>query len=317
MSSRFLLGYCLVIFTSFCSNANAQVLLQPRVMTGALSYEMSVNSNIDQVLGSRILASETLGSENDSAIATNISDSFAVLGLGLTAIKGNFFADIYFQDSISGSFDDRETFANLPLDQSSSQIGSGDIDRKDFAVSIGRSFSNGISVSGGFKSGVTEFTQVATLLGEGFTTSYEFDISGPFAAITYGHKIGKGVLGVNIAVADLTADYNFGLSFFQFDQASIDLGAVQRDNISNAIDGGATAVTVGLSWKAPIPWFNDEKLSYSVSLDNYDYDIDLAGESQQLVGGNGTQIDATSTVGLSANFNEQVISFKLALQYLF
>jgi len=317
MKSPVLAGCWLVFLMLICSNVNSQVLLQPRVMLGYVDYEMSVNSNIDRALGSRILASEILGGEPDSSAATNISDSFAALGLGLTAIKGNFFADIYVQDSISGSFADQDSFSNLPFDETSSQIGSGEIDRKDFAVSFGHSFDSGFSVSGGFKSGVTEFSQVASLLGEGFTTNYEFDITGPFAAIAYGRKFGKGVFGLNVAIADLSADYNFGLSFFQFDQATIDLGAVQRDNISDTISGGATGVTIGVSWKAQMPWINDEKLSYSISLDTYDYDIDLTGTSELLVGGNGMQIDVASPVDLAANFNEQVTSFKLALQYLF
>jgi len=307
-----------LVFTVLAStSAHSQVLFQPRVIAGFLDYEISVDSNLDQVLGSRILASEILGGESGSSVATNISDTFAVLGLGLTAIKGKYFADVYFQDSISGGFSDQDSFANLPLDQASSQIGSGEIDRQDFALSFGHSFDNGISLSGGYKSGVTEFSQVATLLGEGFTTSYEFDITGPFAAIAYGGKIGKGVLGVNVAIADLSADYNFGLAFFQFDQASIDLGAIQRESLTGAIGGDATAVTVGVSWKAPLPWARDERLSYTLSLDTYDYDIDLAGGSQQLVGGNQTQLDVAAPVNLSANFNEQATSFKIAIQYLF
>ena len=312
------LAVCWLVFSMLSfSNAHSQVLFQPRVMAGYLDYEISVESNIDQALGSRILASEILGGESGSAAATNISDSFAVLGVGLTAIKGNYFADIYIQDSISGGFSDQDSFANRPLDVSSSRIGSGEIDRQDFALSVGRAFDNGFSISAGYKTGVTEFSQDASLLGEGFSTSYEFDISGPFVAVTYGHKFRDGVLGFNVAIADLSADYNFGLSFFQFDQASIQQGAVQRENINGTIDGGATGVTFGVSWKAPVPWGDIDKLTYSVSLDSYDYDIDLAGGSQQLVGGSGTQINATSPVDLTANFNEQVTSFKIALQYLF
>ena len=317
MKSGVFAACCLVLSVLSFSNVNAQVLYQPRIIAGYFDYEMSVESNIDQVLGSRILASEILGGESGGSNATSISDSFAALGVGLTAIRGKYFADIYIQDSISGGFDDRDFFVNRPSDVNATLIGDGDIDRQDFAVSIGRTFDNGFSVSAGFKSGVTEFTQVATLDGEGFTTNYEFDINGPFVALTYGRKIGTGVLGFNVALADLTADYNFGLSFFQFDQTSISQGAIQRDNIVGGIDGGATGVTFGLSWKAPFPWGNIEGLSYSASADTYDYDIDLSGGSRQLVGGNGLPIDVTAPVQLTANFNEQVTSFKLALQYLF
>lgn len=317
MRSRCIAAFLSVFLILSLSNVNAQVLYQPRIIAGYLDYELSVESNVDQVLGSRVLASEIFGGEDSNSVATNISDSFAVVGLGLTAISGKYFADIYIQDSISGGFEDNDFFVNLPTDINSSLIGSGDIDRRDFAVSVGHAFDSGFSVSVGFKSGITEFTQDATLVGEGFTTDYEFDISGAFAAVSYGKKIGSGVLAVNVAVADLSTDYNFGLSFFQFDAASIAQGAPQRENIVGSIDGGATGVTFGLSWKAPFPWGDVDNLSYSVSIDTYDYDIDLAGSSVQLVGGDIGGIDAGAPVELSANFDEQVTSFKIALQYLF
>lgn len=302
------------------SSLHSQVLFQPRVMVGYLDYEINVESNIDQALGSRVLVSEIFGGEVGSSAATSISETFPALGVGLTAIRGSYFADIYVQDSISASFDDQDSFVGRPIDASSTEIGEGSIDRQDIAISFGRAFDNGFSVSAGYKTGVTEFSQVATLLGEGFTTSYEFDIAGPFAAVSYGRELGAGVIGLNVAVADLSADYNFGLSFFQFDQQSIGLGAAQRNNINGTISGGATGLTLGVSWKAPIPFANIENLTYALSVDNYDYDIDLSGGSRQLVGGgatNGTRIDVAAPVDLSANFNENVTSFRLALQYLF
>jgi hypothetical protein len=307
--------------------SSAQFLYQPRVMIGYMDYEMSVDAapQFSQVLGSRILASEILGDgDSEAGSATDISDSFMTLGVGLSIIKGQWFGDIYIQDSLSGGFEDSNDFAfevpnRIP---NATQISDGDLDRRDFAISVGKSFKKGFSVSAGYKAGVTAFDQIATINGESFFTDYEFDIAGPFAAISYGKRIGNGVLGVNFAVAALSADYDFGTSFFQFDPAVLAAAnspASQREGIVGNIDGSATGVTFGVNWKAPLPLFKDEDLTYAVSIDSYNYDIDLSGDAPLIQPDalNQNRIVSLSTSNLQADFAESVVSLRLAIQYLF
>ena len=303
--------YALLVFTS---QANAQWRFQPRVMLGATDYQLQVDSGSSNVIGSRILASETFGDSNSEA--GSISDTFVFAGFGLSLLYETYFIDLYVQEALSGSFADADSFtinnqAQLPSNvENSTLIQDGELDRTDFAFSVGKSFTNGFAVSLGYKSGSTQFSQDSIFGGQPFTSNYEFETGGAFVGLSYGHQFAAGLLGLNLAIADLQAEYFFKNNFLQLDSSTI-------PPLNGSIAGSATGTTIGVTWKAPIPYADIEGLNYLISLDFYDYSIDLRGDS---VGLNPQNTDIFSTrIGapLQSNFSESVSNLRFAIQYLF
>ena len=298
----------------FTSQANAQWRFQPRVMLGATDYQLQVNSGSSNVIGSRILASETFGDSNSDA--GSISDTFLFAGFGLSFIYETYFIDFYVQEALSGRFADAHSFtinsqAQLPSNvENSTLIQDGELDRTDFAFSVGKSFANGIAISLGYKSGSTQFSQDSIFGGQPFTSDYEFETGGAFVGFSYGHQFSAGLLGLNLAIADLQADYIFRNTFLQLESSTI-------PPLNGSIGGSATGTTIGVTWKAPIPYTEIDGLNYLISLDFYDYSIDLSGDS---VGLNPQDTDIFSTqiaAPLQSNFNESVSNLRFAIQYLF
>jgi len=303
-----------LITAQLSNTTSAQILYQPRINIGVQDYELSVESSSENVIGSRILASETFGDSNSRG--GSISETIIVAGIGVSALYKEYFVDVYIQESLNGDYADAENFTigndvQLPDDLvNSTVINSGELDRQDFALSVGRAFDSGFALSAGYKTGLSQFSQSAIFGSVPFNTEYEFETDGPFIGLSYGFSIGDGTLGLNVAIAELSAEYKFANRFFERPVDPI-------EDLTGSISGDATGVTIGLSWRAPLPFGNIEGLSYAISLDSYDYEIDLEGESVSL---DPTQADIFSTrtpADLSSTFDESVSNFKIALQYLF
>lgn len=291
----------------------AQVLYQPRVLLGVQDYELSVESDSANVIGSRIVASETFGDSNEGS---SISDTIIVGGFGISAIYGTYFVDAYIQESLTGEYDDADNFTIrndllLPDDLvNPTIITDGDLDRRDIALSVGKAFENGLAVSIGYKTGTSQFSQSAIFGSIPFNTDYEFETQGPFVGLAYGVSIGEGTLGVNIAFADLSAEYNFSNEFFERTINPI-------EDLNGVIEGDATGTTFGINWKAPFPIGDIEGLGYAISLDAYDYNIDLAGDSFGLDPSNPNIFQTRTPAELRSSFSESVTNFRVAIQYLF
>lgn len=296
-----------------CSGASAQVLYQPRVILGIQDYELSVESDSANVIGSRILASETFGDSNEGG---SISDTVLVGGFGLSALYGTYFADFYIQESLTGDYEDADNFTiendiQLPDDLvNPTIITDGELDRRDIAVSVGKAFDNGFSLSLGYKTGTSQFSQSAIFGSIPFNTDYEFETQGPFVGLSYGISMGEGTLGFNVALADLSAEYNFRNQFFERTNNPV-------EDLNGVIKGDATGVTVGINWKAPFPVGDIEGLGYAISVDTYDYDIDLEGDSVGLNPSNPNIFESRTPARLRSSFNENVANIRFAIQYLF
>ena len=307
-----LIAVCaLAIFTS---QADAQWRFQPRVMLGVTDYQLQVNSGSSNVIGSRILASETFGDSNSDA--GSISDTFFFVGFGLSLLYETYFIDLYRQEALSGSFADADSFtinnqALLPNNvENSTLIQDGKLDRTDFAFSVGKSFAGGVAVSLGYKSGSTRFSQDSIFGGQPFTSDYAFETGGAFIGLSYGHQFAAGLLGLNLAIADLQADYFFNNKFLQ-------LGSSTVPPLNGSIAGNATGTTIGVTWKAPLPFVDIDDLNYLISLDIYDYSIDLSGDSVGLDPENTDIFSTRVAAPLQSNFNESVSNLRFAIQYLF
>jgi len=310
----FLLGVLLSAQIAFALSASAQVLYQPRINIGIQNYELSVESNSENVIGSRILASETFGDSNTEG--GSISDTILVAGVGVSALYKSYFVDFYVQESFGGDYSDADSFTigddvQLPDDLvNSTVISGGDLDRQDIAFSVGRAFDSGFALSAGYKLGVSQFSQSAIFGSVPFNTDYEFETNGPFVGLSYGFGLAGGTFGLNVAIAELSAEYKFANSFFERPVDPI-------EDLTGSIDGDATGVTVGLSWRAPFPYGDIDGLSYAISLDTYDYEIDLEGQSVRLDPTQANTFSTRTSADLSSTFNESASNLKLSLQYLF
>jgi len=141
-------------------------------------------------------------------------------------------------------------------------------DRKDSGLTVGHNVWRGLSVFGGYKYGATTITALSAS-----SDSQEFTnkTSGPFVGVSYGFRLGDGVLGVSIASADFKTKTEW--RFLGPDGA-----ATGPD-----IPGKTTGNSYGVTWSAPLT----KELQYRLSLkiNRYKFSVDdpngdIVGTSQ-------------------------------------
>ena len=315
-NSRILI-FIAAFITIVTNPVSAKVTIQPRVATGLMDYGLTITDLLPA--GKSGVSIKAL----DTSKTEEASDTLAFIGLGGTLIFEKNFVDVYFQTSADGSYDDIGTSGvsgdgTDPL----SSVSSGDFDRTDYAIAFGRAVTDSISLSIGFKSGETNLGQSLTLTNTNpgnmtapvttlpetnpHITEHSFKLDGPFIAGTYGKQVGKGVVGFNLAVADLEG---------QFKSVLTNVGTNSSGTFTSNPSGDATGVTLGVSWKAPI----NNNWSYALSADYYNYDFDIDGYGQiETTGGGGIE-GGNPTVGgiVVANVEEQVTTFRLSFLYRF
>ena len=282
---------------------------QGRVMAGVMDYEFTIDPKDQSFFGDRIdLSNESANSNvppNGKDRRNSISESFPILGFGGTVSNGKFFADFYYQSSLSA---DASAVSEVARDDPDtlSDISDIDVDRTDAAITFGWGFTDNLSAYIGYKTGETELSQSAVINSASTGNSElnkidrEFKQSGPFIGLAYGHPIGNGVLGLNAAVAKLDADYDVSL-----------VNQVRPTRIDESLEGDTTGLTIGINWKAPLT----NKLIYAISFDAYKYTFDgFKGDSTTIDG----LVDSTTEVDVSnSEIEEEVFSLRLAIIYRF
>ena len=285
------------VFSLFSvGTVSAELAVLPRIQAGIINYDISLTEP-----GEALNITEGVNVDISNNQSSNgLSDSILMLGAGLTLAQGNYFADVYYQQSASGEL------SNSGLSRGSIVPENIGVDRDDFALSLGRSFGDFV-VGFGYKSSETEFDQNFTILSDDVRVnanlSSSFKLDGPFVSFAYGRGIGPGVLSAKIAIADLTGDWDIN-------QVNLESGA----DLATDVSGDATGITFGLVWKAPI----NDQWSYSISADYYDYDFDVSGTRANFTNANGQQQQiGGSTVVENVNLTEEVSSLNFALIYTF
>ena len=256
-------SYCTFLTLLLIStSALAKVTIQPRVTVGISDFERTI---INPGASS---ATAFIGNQLDITSAEagdSVSDTLFVYGLGASFItEGGYFLDAYYQEAADGS----DGPVGPPRDSNISAVSAVEIQKDDYAISVGRAFKNRVSLAIGYKGGSSETTQDITLSERPNQFVYNLDLSGPFVSLSYGIPVLNGVIGFNVAVADLDAEYDAGL-----------FNRVNNTRQASFLEGDATAVTYGINWKAPIA----DKWSYAVSLDYYDYSFNIDGPAQLTV----------------------------------
>lgn len=286
------------------AQAQTQAVFQLRAMTGLTDYEFSyeadsllrdlgVNvdaSNADSIV---VVFGENQTFTSDQMDKFSAGDTVLMAGLGGTAIYGDYFFDAYFQTNdtgeqkpLSSNPEDRPSFTNVDIIN---------IDRDDVGFAIGRSFGS-YSISIGFKGSQTEFNQSYINSLDPVNLGSVFKLDGPFISAAYGVVVAGGVIGFNVAVADLDGEWKFSRTGFN---------SVGTDQAK--FTGSSTGVTLGVSWKKPI---NDD-WSYSLGADYYDYSFDISSEISFDIGSGPRQ--ATGNVSVE----ESVFALKSSLIYTF
>lgn len=137
-----------------------------------------------------------------------------------------------------------------------------EFDRRDSGLTIGYNIWRGLSIFGGYKYGATQVTSLATSDSQEFTNR----ASGPFLGLSYGFRIGEGVLGVSIAYA------NF--------KAMLEHRFLGPTTTGTDIPSKTTGNSYGISWSAPLT----KELHYRLSLKTNRYKFTVNDPNQDVAG---------------------------------
>lgn len=133
-------------------------------------------------------------------------------------------------------------------------------ERKDANLTAGYNVWRGLSIFGGYKYGAT--IAVAQPPVQQKIVSSEL---GPFAGISYGHRLGSGALGISIAYADMDGEVRVKF---------------MGTGTSTDIPGKTRGLSYGLSWSAPLTDQIDYRLGIKVN--RYQFKVD--DPSQDVLG---------------------------------
>ncbi len=236
--------------------AAQDLMVLPRVTAGMMYYDYEV------------------GSEGKSSVIQDkikLEKELPFLGLGATFVYDNLAVDAYYQTTNTMDIDDNGTF---PVGTSEvSYTRNTELERQDFALSIGYSFAKNWSLSFGYKYGDTSYDwtdQERDNKGGNVGKSIKnnnFVAKGPFLGVGYNLHLWKGVLAFNVAAALLDGEITTSRDHQQGDSSDVKLlNRIRKEQVI----ANAMGVTVGINWNQPIT----ERLSYSILLQGFKYDFE-------------------------------------------
>ena len=233
-------------------------MVLPRVTTGIMKYEYK--SGIE---------------EQTSIIQDKIKldEEIPFLGIGATIVYDRFAVDAYYQITNTMDIDDSGTF---PVGTSEVlYTRSTELERQDFAFSLGYSINNSWSLSFGYKYGDTTYDwtdQEQDKNGGNVGTAFKennFVAKGPFLGVGYNLPLWKGVLAFNVAAALLDGEITTSRSHQQGESSEITLTNRER---KEQVSANAMGLTLGVNWIQPLT----ERLSYSILLQGFKYDFEAS-----------------------------------------
>jgi len=284
---------------------------------------------------------------------TELNATMPILAAGLSVVVDRFFVDASVQGSFDGSDSSDATaygsyslfepevdtvFGTYPgvYSQEAKEFVTADtdLDRMEYALSVGYAVTQSFAVYAGWKWANTSFDVVDTgkaqvtdivsfpvsvnALGDvvGVTdfattefswqgrTKYDFKQDGPFVGAAYSWSLDgpvKGALTVNAALAFLDGkiEYDSNVATLTYANGSTDTGSL----IVSDFEGSTTALTLGVSWRGET---GIKGLSYILGINGYSYNFDADSlNSGDYEGSDGGDI------------TETVINFKVGIAYRF
>lgn len=278
------------LFTSSLVNAQ-EWSFQPRMNVGVMDYEYK-QEDLSTVRSFTITDPATNNKvtvlESSSLQGVKRSDWLPYIGIGGTLSYDRFFIDIYGLKTATGEQKDlsQYSFTNQSIPFSSFSAtsesyvkGDSDIDRSQYAISIGYNVIDNLVVYTGYRESKTEFDN--RLILEGYSTglvnesgiklnpifisptaialNQEFKQRGPFIGAAYGWNImDKGIFSVNFSIGSFKGKVKETWSSGTF---KIDAPPVSGDVIG---------LTLGASWRGNIT----DNLGYSLAVSGYNFNYD-------------------------------------------
>lgn len=238
-----------VYFNTASASGNGKTAVVPRVSTGYMDYELKIPG-----------APPVFPSQNFS-----VSTYF--IGTGTTIFKQGFYFDAYAQTTDKA--DDNSEAPGIGYYETF------DGRRNDYSFSVGYTVTTRSALYFGYKNGRT-----GTSGNLGGTSV--FRENGFFIGGTYGWQIAKkGVLSLNLALADLDGDIKFNTPA---------LPGLALNSVSET-----TGISYGIAWQSRL----NDNYNYSVSLDRHAYEFK-------------NMIDRASGA-LSGQIDEDMLSLKLSI----
>lgn len=236
----------------FSATAHAEeISFTPRASLSLSSYEFTQSS--------RPNALAPTGINGNDFPEVKFDVTFKILGVGGTFSKDGYYFDLSYQKSL----DEEDSFTlEDPLIPGGSFTETFEGDREDITITFGRKIlDNRVGIYAGYKTGKSEASG-----DQG--QHLKFEEKGFFIGTNYAWTIGdKGVLSVNLAIADLDGDLTEDVTNPLFDSVTVPL------TINASSD--AQGLSYGLSWSSRL----SDNLSYSLSLDAKSYTFDNVTDS--------------------------------------
>ena len=243
-----------------------------------------------------------------------LNDLMPFVGGGATLFYDKCFADAYFQSSIISGKEGSEI--KQPDTESILNKANNELDRQDYAITLGCQVTNNGLFFAGYKYGQTDIYTASTQnwrydrIDESRTGEAQFESDGLFLGAAYSHPIGNGLLGVKLAASLMEAEYN------QHNITTENNRAVGDGEKKTSADdwfllGNTLGMTLGVNWTAPI----NRHLSYRISLDYFNYDFDT--DSAYVVQDNKAQFIDILGGGVGYDMKETLYSLQLQLLYRF
>jgi hypothetical protein len=232
------------------------LMVLPRVTAGIMHYEYELGGG-----GGTSIVQDKI----------NLDDELPFLGVGATLVYGGWGIDAYYQITDTTDISDNGTF---PVGTSKvSYARNTELERQDFAFSLGYSITQNWSLSFGYKYGNTSYDwtdEERDEKGENVGTAFkenDFVAKGPFLGVGYNLPLWKGTLAFNVAAALLDGEITTSRNHKKGDSSEVTLLDRER---KEQVKASATGLTLGVNWNQPIT----ERLSYSILLQGFQYDFD-------------------------------------------
>jgi len=235
------------------------LMVLPRVTAGVMHYEYELGDG-----GGTSIVQDQI----------KLKEELPFLGVGATLVYGGWAADAYYQTTNTTDIDDNDTF-QVDTSKNVLHTRNTELERQDFAFSLGYSISQNWSLSFGYKYGNTSSDwedkgrdekggKVGTARKEN-----DFVAKGPFLGVGYNLPLWKGTLAFNIAAALLDGEITTSRIHTKGDSSEVTLLDRERKEQVNA---SATGLTLGVNWNQPIT----ERLSSSILVQWFQYDFDAS-----------------------------------------
>lgn len=289
---------------------------QPRVEGGLSRYEFEMDgiSLVRQTTTSLYGYTQSQGPQK-------YTDSVGFIGSGLSVIADKWFFDISGKKFFNGNANSSGSAAfyseDTDLFVTNTYKSEQEFDRTEYAIALGYSAFDNLSVFGGWKWAETEFDYVqpgtfgatfpvngvpTTIEGTTFAKgSNEFKYDGPFVGLSYGLRIpeANGGLSFKFGVAFLEGTTKEKLRSVTGNVNNSPIDSITAEALAAAATYNSKGDTVG--WNFGATWRGDtpiKGLTYSVGAELYQYKFEAKGNYEP-------------------DISEQVINYTLGAAYAF